>query len=100
MLKLDAPVKIFGNINGQLGDLTKLFTHFGSPTEHPELKCDSDGFDYLFLGNYINRGTRSLEVLLLLFAIKLRKPDNFFMLRGNQEDKRMAKCFGLADECA
>lgn len=61
----------------------KLFKHFGAPCEHPDVRCDSEGFDYLFLGNYINRGTRSVEVLFLLFAIKIRKPESIFLLRGN-----------------
>lgn len=53
----------------------KLFSHYGSPTENNDIKCDIEGFDYLFLGNYVNRGTRSLETVLLLFAIKLKYPE-------------------------
>lgn len=55
--------------------------------------------DYLFLGDYINRGNRSLETILLLFSLKLKYPDQIHMLKGHQEERLMAKCFGLADEC-
>lgn len=53
----------------------KMFTHCGSPVDIPECKHDIDGIDYVFLGNYVNKGTRSVETILLLLAIKLKYPE-------------------------
>lgn len=60
---------------------------------------DIDSVDYLFLGDYVNKGSRSLETILLLFALKLKHPDQIHMIRGHQEDKLMTRIYGLGDEC-
>jgi protein phosphatase len=73
LLRLRAPIKVFGDIHGQLGDLNKLFETFGAPTDDLPYG-DIESTDYLFLGDYIDRGNRSLEVILLLFALKLKYP--------------------------
>ena len=87
VLRLRSPVKIFGNLNGQYEDLMRFFNHFGSPCNSELFDADIDMNDYLFLGNYIGRGTMQVEVLLVLFALKLKYFDQFHMLRGNMEDK-------------
>lgn len=103
MLKLKWPIKIFGNINGNLSDLMRFFYHSGSPIDifdnNQTITNDIEATDYLFLGDYVNRGNRSLETILLLFSLKLRFPDKFYMLRGHQEDRKQCKIYGLADEC-
>ena len=96
LIKLRSPVKIFGSINGQYNDLMRYFTLFGRPSE---LKGDIECVDYLFLGNFTNRGAFSLETICLLLALKIKYNGHFHLLRGNQEDLEISKLYGLADEC-
>lgn len=56
LLKLRQPLKIFGNINGQYGDLMKFFEHFGTPHDNSNDGGDIERIDYLFLGDYVDRG--------------------------------------------
>ena len=83
LIKLRSPVKIFGSINGQYNDLMRYFSLFGRPSE---LKGDIECVDYLFLGNFTNRGAFSLETVCLLLALKVKYNGHFHLLRGNQED--------------
>ena len=96
VISLKIPVKIYGSIHGQYGDLIRLFDHWGSPTEYGDI----EGFDYLFLGNYVDRGRYSLEVLCLLLALKLKYPEQLHLLRGSHEDIKINRNFGFGEECA
>lgn len=69
---------------------------WGSPSE----AGDISGYDYLFLGNYVDKGSQSLEVICLLMALKLKYPKQIFMLRGNHEDRNVNRYLGLGQECA
>lgn len=89
LLKLQSPIKIVGDIHGQFNDLLRIFKLSGLPNET----------NYLFLGDYIDRGKQSLETILLLFCYKLKYKDNFFMLRGNHESANITKMYGFYDEC-
>lgn len=75
MIELNPPVKIMGDIHGQYHDLIRLFDMGGFPPDS----------NYLFLGDYVDRGKQSLETILLLFCYKIKFPENFFILRGNHE---------------
>lgn len=55
--------------------------------------------NYLFLGNYVKGESQSLETILLLLCYKLKYPENFFLLRGNQERAGITRVGGLYDEC-
>jgi protein phosphatase len=90
------PVKIFGNIHGDYHDLMRFFDIWKAPCESGDIA----GFDYLFLGNYVDRGSQSLEVLCLLLALKLKYPKQIFLLRGNHEDRKVNKYLGFGQECA
>uniref|UniRef100_A0A8R1I2C0 Serine/threonine-protein phosphatase n=2 Tax=Caenorhabditis japonica TaxID=281687 RepID=A0A8R1I2C0_CAEJA len=52
----------------------------------------------MFLGDYVDRGTHSLEVILLLLCYKARYPNNFFMLRGNHEMRNVNMYYGFREE--
>ena len=60
---------------------------------------DIDRFDYVFLGNYIDRGCYNLEVICLLMALKVKHPDEIHLLRGAHEDIKMNCVYGFMDEC-
>lgn len=89
MLKLSPPVKIVGDIHGQYHDLIRIFNSCGHPPDT----------NYLFLGDYVDRGYKSLETILLLLCYKIKYPENFFMLRGNHESANITKIYGFYDEC-
>lgn len=91
------PVKIIGDIHGSYIDLMRFFDIWKSPTDGNN--GDIHAFDYLFLGNYVDKGQYSLEVICLLFALKLKFPKQVHLLRGNHEDKNVNRHLGLGDEC-
>ena len=92
---LKPPIKVFGNIHGDYIDLMRFLDIWGTPSENGDI----DRFDYLFLGNYVDKGCHSLEVICLLMALKLKYPKQIFMLRGNHEDRNVNRYLGLGQEC-
>lgn len=97
VLRIEAPVKIFGDIHGQYQDLMRFFDLFKAPIEGPN--GDIEGTDYLFLGDYVDRGTHSLETMCLLMALKIKYPKQIHLLRGNHEDRWINSVFGFQTEC-
>lgn len=97
MPKVNSPIKIFGDLHGQFEDLLKFFQFFKEPSE--AINGDINYCDYLFLGDYVDRGSYSLEVICLLFALKLKYPEKIWLLRGNHEDPTINMNFGFHQEC-
>ena len=96
-LELDSPINIcgknikllLGDIHGQYYDLLRLFDYGGEPPKT----------NYLFLGDYVDRGKNSLETICLLLSYKIKYQENFFLLRGNRESENINKIYGFFDEC-
>ncbi|KAG9128992.1 hypothetical protein Leryth_014772 [Lithospermum erythrorhizon] len=95
VLQLKAPIKIFGDLHGQFGDLMRLFDEYGSPSTAGDIAY----IDYLFLGDYVDRGQHSLETITLLLALKVEYPNNVHLIRGNHEAADINALFGFRIEC-
>mmetsp|Transcript_105741 Transcript_105741/g.166930 ORF Transcript_105741/g.166930 Transcript_105741/m.166930 type:complete len:566 (+) Transcript_105741:107-1804(+) len=89
MLKLSDPITVVGDIHGQYYDLLKLLEVGGAVGDT----------QYIFLGDYVDRGSFSVEVVALLFATKIRHPKRIRMLRGNHECRQMTSFFNFREEC-
>ncbi|KAE8683672.1 Serine/threonine-protein phosphatase BSL2 [Hibiscus syriacus] len=95
VLELKAPIKIFGDLHGQFGDLMRLFDEYGAPSTAGDIAY----IDYLFLGDYVDRGQHSLETITLLLALKIEYPHNVHLIRGNHEAADINALFGFRIEC-
>ncbi|OHS96071.1 Ser/Thr protein phosphatase [Tritrichomonas foetus] len=89
VLLLQSPIIICGDIHGQLDDLLQLFEEAG----------DKFTDQFLFMGDYVDRGYHSLNTFLYLVVLKLINPSKFHMLRGNHETRQVSQMYGFYNEC-
>lgn len=82
-------ITVCGDIHGQYYDLLNIFELNG---------CPSEANPYLFNGDFIDRGSFSVEVIVTMLAWKVCYPNHFFMSRGNHETKQLNKLYGFFGE--
>ncbi|KAJ5069603.1 serine/threonine-protein phosphatase pp2a-related [Anaeramoeba ignava] len=89
VIPIEPPVTICGDVHGQFYDLKELFSIGG--------QCPYT--NYLFMGDFVDRGYFSVETFLLLLALKVRYPKRITLIRGNHESRQITQVYGFYDEC-
>lgn len=88
LLNFDPPCYVVGDIHGDIHDLLRILSEIGDLTKGR----------IIFLGDYIDRGGFSLEIVLTLFTLLIKFPNNVTLLRGNHEFPNVYNCTSLSDE--
>ena len=89
VIKLDFPVTVCGDLHGQFHDAKEVFNIGGKLPDT----------NYLFLGDFVDRGFHSIETASLMVALKVRYPNRIHFLRGNHESRQITQIYGFYDEC-
>lgn len=89
ILQINGNYTIVGDIHGNSEMLLRVFSKKGYP----------DRTKYLFLGDYVDRGNNSVDVLVILFTLKCLYPQNIYMIRGNHECRSLNRFYGFLNEC-
>lgn len=89
LIRLSGEWVVVGDIHGNFEDLLRIFDSNRYPPEK----------NYLFLGDYVDRGPQSLEVLILLFSLKVLYPEKIYLLHGNHEGEYLTTLFNFKNDC-
>lgn len=89
LLRLHGKFVVVGDIHGNIDDLLRIFEKCGYPPES----------NYLFLGDYVDRGNNSSEVIVLLLCLKVLYPNSIYLIRGNHECQAITSMYGFRNEC-
>jgi serine/threonine-protein phosphatase 2B catalytic subunit len=85
LVRVEEPVVIVGDVHGQYYDVCNMLNKAGSP----------GSINYLFLGDYVDRGVFGIQVMLLLLSLKINYPKKIILLRGNHESRSMTENFSF-----
>jgi diadenosine tetraphosphatase ApaH/serine/threonine PP2A family protein phosphatase len=88
LVRMNDPCSVIGDIHGQWYDMAGIISNAGKFGQR----------NMLFLGDYVDRGAFSSEVMLYLLAAKINYPDSVFLLRGNHESRKTTKSYGSQEE--
>jgi diadenosine tetraphosphatase ApaH/serine/threonine PP2A family protein phosphatase len=89
VLDLPVPAWVIGDLHGNFHDLLRILTTISSYPECPVI-C---------LGDYVDRGSYSIEILLLLWTLKCAHPESYYFIRGNHEFPKLNEQYGFKEEC-
>merc|ERR1719217_2011287 len=96
LVEVSLPTRVYGDIHGQLPDLLQFFNAFSWPDKR---RGDIFSMNYVFLGDFVDRGSYSCDVICLLFSLKILYPWKIFLVRGNHEDRLMNVNYGFHADC-
>ncbi|OHT15798.1 Serine/threonine-protein phosphatase PP-X isozyme 1 [Tritrichomonas foetus] len=97
---LSSPIIVCGDIHGQLLDLFQLFKKAGDDFTSEGVSCDKTLKNtYLFMGDYVDRGYCSIETFAFLALLKVKYPQQIYLLRGNHESRQINQIYGLFNDC-
>jgi diadenosine tetraphosphatase ApaH/serine/threonine PP2A family protein phosphatase len=88
VIELSGDMCVVGDIHGSIHSLVSILSKVGYP---PEQK-------YVFLGDYVDRGKSGVEVIMLLYSLKILYPDSVYLLRGNHESGHLTRMYGFRHE--
>ena len=94
VVEKEGDIAIIGDVHGQFFDMVSMLDEL-----IPQLEKSENDFGLLFLGDYVDRGIKGVEVLLYLMAIKINYPRKMTLLRGNHESRSMTEYFTFREEC-
>lgn len=88
MIVINDDVTVVGDLHGQILDLFRILNLMGEPPDR----------NYLFLGDFVDRGDFSTETITLVLILKVLFPSNIFIIRGNHEFSEMFTRCGFSNE--
>jgi serine/threonine-protein phosphatase PP1 catalytic subunit len=91
LVHVTAPAHVYGDTHGEFRDLLQMVMVMGYPPD--------SAVPMLFLGDMVDRGPDSIDLVVFLLILKISYPDRVFMIRGNHEMRDVNRQYGLYDEC-